>query len=90
MSSSPLMSLGIKAMAANYAGLQVTGHNIANANVEGYSRQRVDLATSEGQFTGAGFFGRGVDVASVTRNHNEFFTREAASTRWPRGVSTSA
>ena len=81
MSSSPLMSLGIKAMAANYAGLQVTSHNIANANVAGYSRQQAELATSKGQFTGAGFFGRGVDVATVSRAHSEFLTREAASSR---------
>jgi flagellar hook-associated protein 1 len=78
---SPLMSLGIKAMSANYAALQVTGHNIANANVQGYSRQTADLATAQGQFTGAGFFGRGVDVKSVSRNHNEFLTREAASAK---------
>lgn len=77
MGSSPLMSLGIRAMAANYAALQTTGHNIANASVKGYSRQQVELATSQGQFTGAGFFGRGVDVVSVTRSHSEFLTREA-------------
>ena len=81
MSTSPLMSMGIKAMAANYAALQATGHNIANANVAGYSRQQVNLATAQGQFTGAGFFGRGVDVTTVTRSHNEFLTREAAGAR---------
>ena len=81
MGTSPLMSLGIKALAANYAALQTTGHNIANANVAGYSRQQAQLATSDGQYTGAGFFGRGVDVVSVTRSHNEFLTREAASAR---------
>jgi flagellar hook-associated protein 1 FlgK len=85
MSASPLMSLGMRAMAASYAGLQVTGHNIANASVSGYSRQQVSLTTSEGQFTGAGFFGRGVDVQSVTRAHDAFLTREAAAAR-----STSA
>ncbi len=79
--SSPLMALGIKAMAANYAGLQVTGHNIANANVEGYSRQSVVLQTAQGQFTGAGYFGKGVDVASVQRAHNEFLTTEAANAK---------
>ncbi len=77
MGSSPLMSLGMRAMAANYAALQTTGHNIANASVKGYSRQQVELATSQGQFTGAGFFGRGVDVVSVSRSHSEFLTREA-------------
>lgn len=77
MGSSPMMSLGIRAMAANYAALQTTGHNIANANVAGYSRQSVVMETSKGQFTGAGFFGKGVEVGSVTRAHNEFLTREA-------------
>ena len=79
MSTSNLMSIGMRAMAANFAALQTTGHNIANANVEGYSRQQVELESAGGQFTGAGFFGKGVDVATVTRSHNEFLTREAAA-----------
>ena len=81
MGTSPLMSLGINAMAANYAALQTTGHNIANANVEGYSRQQVLLATAQGQFTGAGFFGRGVNVASVTRAHDSFLSRETVNAK---------
>ena len=81
MSGSSLMMLGIKAMAANYAALQTTGHNIANANVDGYSRQRAELSTAAGQYTGAGFFGKGVDVTTVTRAHDQFLTREASSAR---------
>jgi flagellar hook-associated protein 1 FlgK len=81
MGASPLMSLGMKAMAASYAGLQVTGHNIANASVDGFSRQQVSLTTPEGQFTGAGFFGRGVLVQSITRSHDAFLTRESATAR---------
>ncbi len=81
MAASPLMSIGVRAMAANFAALQATGHNIANANVAGYSRQQAELESAGGQFTGAGFFGRGVDVATVTRSHNEFLTREAAAAR---------
>jgi flagellar hook-associated protein 1 len=79
MRASPLLSIGTRAMFANYAALQTIGHNIANANTEGYSRQQVELATAQGQFTGAGFFGKGVDVAAVTRSHNAFLTREAAT-----------
>lgn len=89
MGTSPLMSLGIKAMAANYAALQTTGHNIANANTVGYSRQQAELATSQGQFTGAGFFGRGVDVQTVTRAHNEYLTREAASAKSLAGADST-
>jgi flagellar hook-associated protein 1 len=80
MSGGALLSIGTRAMFANYAALQTIGHNIANANVEGYSRQTVELQTSTGQFSGAGFFGKGVDVAAVTRSHNAFLTREAALT----------
>ena len=67
-------------MTANYAALQVTGNNVANANTAGYSRQSVELATSFSQQTGSGFFGKGVDVATVTRAHSDFLTREAATT----------
>ncbi len=79
MSASPLLSIGTRAMFANYAALQTIGHNIANANTEGYSRQQVEFETAQGQFTGAGFFGKGVDVAAITRAHNAFLTREAAT-----------
>ena len=78
---STLLSIGVRAMAASYAQMQTTSHNISNAGVEGYSRQRVDLATAQGQYTGVGFFGRGVNVVGVERLQDAFLTREAASTR---------
>ena len=81
MSSSALLGIGTRAMFANYAALQATGNNIANANTEGYSRQQVVLETAKGQFTGAGFFGKGVNVASVTRSYNSFLTTQASATK---------
>jgi flagellar hook-associated protein 1 FlgK len=71
----------MRAMFANTAALSVAGHNIANANVEGYSRQEAELATADGQFTGAGFFGRGVNVVNVRRAHDQFLTMQAAVAR---------
>ncbi len=79
MGTSTLMSIGTRAMFANYAALQTTGNNIANANTPGYSRQQVSLETAKGQFTGAGFFGQGVNVASVTRSYDSFLTTQAAN-----------
>ena len=79
MGTSALMSLGVRAMFASFAQLQVTGHNIANAGVDGYSRQQAELANAKGQFTGAGFFGKGVDVVTVSRVYDAFLTREAAN-----------
>src|SRR3954470_3959567 len=79
MSSSALMSIGMRAMFANYSSMQTTGHNIANAQTPGYSRQTVELATSGGQFTGAGFFGKGVDVVTVQRASDQFLTMQSAA-----------
>ena len=76
---SALMSIGKTAMTASYAALQTTGNNIANANTAGYSRQEVVLADAPSQFTGSGFFGKGVNVATVTRAHSDFLIREAAT-----------
>ena len=81
MSSSALMSLGTRALFANYAALQTTGHNIANANTAGYSRQTAQLETAGGQFSGGGFFGKGVNVSTVARAHSDFLTNEAATAR---------
>ncbi|OWQ91321.1 flagellar hook-associated protein FlgK [Roseateles aquatilis] len=89
MSTSPLLSLGMRAMFANQAALQTIGQNIANANTPGYSRQDVVLTTPEGQFTGAGYFGKGVNVETVTRSHNEFLTREAAAAKSQAFMDTS-
>jgi hypothetical protein len=91
---SALMSIGLRAMTANYAALQTTGHNIANANVDGYSRQDTEFATATGQFTGAGFFGKGVDVVGVRRAHDEFLSRRptwrARCRRWIRHAPASS
>ncbi len=76
-----LMSIGMRAMFANSAALNVTGHNIANASVAGYSRQQTVVETAQGQFTGAGFFGQGVSVVNVTRAHDQFLTMQAAAAK---------
>jgi len=81
MGVSTLMSLAVRTMSAHQAALQATGHNIANAHVAGYSRQQAEFATAGGQFTGNGFYGRGVDVQTISRLHNAYLTREAGTTR---------
>jgi flagellar hook-associated protein 1 len=81
MSASALMAIGTRALSANYAALQTVGHNIANANTVGYSRQSVDFETAGGQYSGAGFFGKGVATSTVTRAHSDYLTSEAATAR---------
>jgi flagellar hook-associated protein 1 FlgK len=78
---SGLMSLGTRAMFLNYAALQTTGANISNAGTAGYSRQEVQVSTAGGQFTGAGFFGKGAQIDTVARASDAFLTRQAAVSR---------
>jgi flagellar hook-associated protein 1 len=81
MGTGALMSLGTRALFANQAAMTTIGNNIANANTAGYSRQSVEFNTAGGQLTGSGYFGKGVDVAAVTRTHNEYLSREVSTTR---------
>ena len=74
-----LLNVGARALLANQVALQTAGHNIANVSTPGYSRQNVVLETVQGQFTGGGYIGKGVNVATILRNHSELLTRQAAS-----------
>ena len=73
-----LLNVGARALMANQVALQTTGHNIANVSTAGYSRQSAQMVTVQGQFTGNGYVGQGVDVQTILRNHNELLTRQAA------------
>ncbi|MGB0496469.1 MAG: flagellar hook-associated protein FlgK [Kangiellaceae bacterium] len=62
-----IFGISISGLLSNQAALNTTSHNIANANTEGYSRQRVDLGTSHPEFIGGNYFGSGVEVSQVRR-----------------------
>ena len=74
-----LLNVGARALLANQVALQTAGHNIANVNTPGYSRQTVVLQTVQGQFTGGGYIGQGVDVQTILRNQSELLTRQSAT-----------
>ena len=74
-----LLNVGARALLANQAALQTAGHNIANVSTPGYSRQTVVLQTVQGQFTGGGYIGKGVDVQTIQRNHSELLTRQSTA-----------
>lgn len=78
---SSLLSVAARALMANQAVLNTIGHNISNVNTPGYSRQTTVLTQVEGQFTGGGYIGKGVDVVTVQRNYSEFLTKQSALAR---------
>lgn len=86
---SDILGIGISALLANRSGLDVTGHNIANVNTAGYSRQRLDLTNRIGATTTYGFAGAGVTVRGVERLSDTFvFAREIAGTASRARVET--
>ncbi|QIM72777.1 flagellar hook-associated protein FlgK [Bordetella trematum] len=71
-----LYNLAMSGLNAAQAGLEVTSHNINNAAVQGYTRQRVVTSTAGATATGEGFFGRGVQVDTVKRQYDSFLYRQ--------------
>jgi len=71
---SGLFGIGLTGLYAAQAGLSTAGHNIANVNTPGYSRQVLEQGASQPLFSGAGYFGQGVDVQSVRRVYSDFLT----------------
>ena len=73
------IEIGARSLYTQRTALETTGHNIANANTPGYSRQRVDMGTTD-PFTVPSFerpatpgqIGTGVQVEQIRRLRNFF------------------
>lgn len=75
-----VLNIGTRALQANQVALQTTGNNIANVNTAGYSRQSVVMRAVEGQYSGGGYIGKGVDIQTIQRSFSAFLTRQGAIT----------
>lgn len=64
------MSISLKALLAQEAGLQTTSDNIANVNTEGYCRKRVVLAEDTAFLDGGAATGSGVHVEKIESLRN--------------------
>ena len=74
MATGGIFGSGISGLRVSQRALATTGHNIANAETPGYSRQRVELVPRPGQPSGAGFIGKGVEASTVERVYDAFIT----------------
>jgi len=64
------------ALTVQQYGLQITSHNIANADTEGYTRQRVMTETPMPLETPYGMLGTGVQVAEIERMREKFLDEQ--------------
>lgn len=71
-----LINIGVTGLRVHQSALAVTGHNIANTDTEGYSRQRVLFQPNDPLFRGGNWMGAGVRVRQVERIHDEFLVAQ--------------
>ena len=67
-----IMRTSLSGLLAFQRALATTSNNVANANTEGYSRQRVEIVTRKPEGFGNGFVGSGVDVQTITRSYDQY------------------
>ncbi|MDL2313978.1 flagellar hook-associated protein FlgK [Desulfovibrio sp. OttesenSCG-928-C14] len=87
-----LLNIGNGALFASQTALHTTGNNIANVNVEGYSRQSVRFETWPSLDFSPGQMGQGVRAAEVLRNFDQFVERSflnkfSEQSRWSAQTS---
>ena len=74
-----LLDISVSGLMAYQRSLNTTGHNIANSDTVGYSRQRTLLGTQTPQLSGAGWLGSGVKVTDVERLYDDFLATQVRS-----------
>ncbi len=67
-----ILDIGKKALSAYRLAMNITGHNVANANTPGFSRQRPILATTLPIDFNPGQLGTGVKVTEIQRMRDQF------------------
>jgi len=66
------LSIGYSGLNAAQVGINTTGNNITNAEVEGYTRKRVIQAAQTPLFSGAGNIGNGTKIVDIQRVFDNF------------------
>lgn len=75
--SNNMFYTGLSGLNAAQAALVTTGHNTANVNTPGYSRQAAQLSSGGGIYSpSVGFFGSGVRVGDVTRSYDQYLVSQ--------------
>ncbi len=79
------IELGKNSVMAQQQVFQVIGHNIANVNTEGYSRQVVDLENVRPSMIGLKWGGRGVEMTNIRSVRDRFIDNQIVERRQYEG-----
>lgn len=73
---SGIFSVGAQSLQNAQMGLATTSHNIANANTDGYNRQRIIQSSNIATLTGAGYVGQGSHVSTIERIYSSHLSSQ--------------
>jgi len=85
-----LVDIGKSALFTAQQGISVAGHNIANVNTPGYSRQQVSLAENRPENGSPGQIGTGVHAESIRRSVDSFVDAQLLASRERLGEFTAS
>ncbi len=89
MSLLALFDIGRSALLTSQTALDVTSHNISNANTPHFSRQEAVLEIASPVKTRAGFIGRGVTISNVRRHFDIFLEAQILGQRHNTGRASA-
>ncbi|MCB2359385.1 flagellar hook-associated protein FlgK [Clostridium estertheticum] len=81
------LNVGVRGMTAQQGAIDVTSHNIANANTDGYSRQRVTMETTRPSNTSPGQLGTGVQISSISRIRDTYLDYQVRAENGTMGLN---
>lgn len=71
-----ILDIGARSLVNMQHALTTTGHNIANANTEGYSRQQINFDAGKYTQMGFGYLGQGGSIGGVERVFDRFVSNQ--------------
>ena len=90
MAINKLVDIGKSALFTAQQAITVAGHNIANVNTPGYSRQEVTLAENRPENGSPGQIGTGVHAESIRRAFDSFVDAQLLASRERLGEFTAS
>jgi len=87
MSILSTLFIGREALATHQQAIQTTGHNLANVNTPGFSRQRVELSSAVPEIQGNLSLGHGVHSDGIRGLVSDFFETQLLNVNGTLGFS---
>ncbi|MBB3255826.1 flagellar hook-associated protein 1 FlgK [Paraburkholderia bannensis] len=87
---SNIFSIGLSGLQAAQIGIATAGENISNSSTAGYNVESAVYSEANGQATGSGYIGAGVNTATVQRAYSQYITTALNNAQSTNGSLTAS